>query len=381
MSRSVHCSRAAAPSGPVPHHSSEPSESFGVQRAVRAAADVVRAAPVEELPARAWRRRAPRRPSGSAAPTRRARARPGSGASRPGRPDPSASTSRSPSTLQRSPAQVREVAARGEAQLAARGAHGGLAVGVVGEAHHEVDALEREQRPHDARDQRRAARRGRARRPAPRASSGRARSRALAGLRSRRRSAGSTAKSVERARTGRSRPRPATASGREQTITAWSSRNASGPPAACISRSICWSAAASEVDLGVRAVLVRVRVVVGQRQQQEVEEVVLDEVRADAAGVLVAHARAARAASGSRSGATRRCRRRRTPAGRAPAAGRRPTAIRVSAVSLVTLVPVAAAVHEVGRAGGAHVGVVERLEHRRRVRATGARRSCCRSCR
>jgi hypothetical protein len=44
-------------------------------------------------------------------------------------------------------------------------------------------------------------------------------------------------------------------------------------------------------DLGVRAVLVRVRVVVGKRQQQEVEEVVFDHVLADAPGVLVAHAR------------------------------------------------------------------------------------------
>ncbi len=45
---------------------------------MRAAADVVRAAPVEELPARAAPTRAPRRPCGSAAPTRRARARRGS---------------------------------------------------------------------------------------------------------------------------------------------------------------------------------------------------------------------------------------------------------------------------------------------------------------
>ena len=65
-------------------------------------------------------------------------------------------------------------------------------------------------------------------------------------------------------------------------------------------RSSWRSAVAIDVDLGVRAVLVRVRVVVGQRQQQEVEQVVLDQVGADAAGVLVAHARQARAASGSR---------------------------------------------------------------------------------
>ena len=49
------------------------------------------------------------------------------------------------------------------------------------------------------------------------------------------------------------------------------------------------------VDLGERPVLVRVRVVVGQREQQEVEQVVLDQVRADAARVLVALRPAGRA--------------------------------------------------------------------------------------
>ena len=43
-------------------------------------------------------------------------------------------------------------------------------------------------------------------------------------------------------------------------------------------------------DLGVGSVAVRPGVVVGQREQQEVEQVVLNEVRADAAGVLVADA-------------------------------------------------------------------------------------------
>ena len=42
---------------------------------------------------------------------------------------------------------------------------------------------------------------------------------------------------------------------------------------------------------------------------------------------------------------------------------------------------VAAPVHQVGRAGGPHVGVVERLEDRRRRRRRGGRGSCCRSCR
>jgi hypothetical protein len=44
-------------------------------------------------------------------------------------------------------------------------------------------------------------------------------------------------------------------------------------------------------DLGVGPVLVRVGVVVGEREQQEVEQVVLDEMLGDAAGVLVADAR------------------------------------------------------------------------------------------
>ena len=44
-------------------------------------------------------------------------------------------------------------------------------------------------------------------------------------------------------------------------------------------------------DLRVGPELVGVVVVVGQREQQEVEQVVLDHVRAHAAGVLVAHAR------------------------------------------------------------------------------------------
>ena len=47
------------------------------------------------------------------------------------------------------------------------------------------------------------------------------------------------------------------------------------------------------VDLRERPVLVRVRVVVGQREEQEVEQVVLDHVLADAARVLIADARQA----------------------------------------------------------------------------------------
>jgi hypothetical protein len=106
--------------------------------------------------------------------------------------------------------------------------------------------------------------------------------------------------------------------------------------------------------LGVRAVLVRVRVVVGQRQQQEVEEVVLDEVRADAAGVLVAEARHAELAAALRAAA-------RVQVGveellrtldRA-AEERLPGDPGQRAVAR-DLVLVAPAVHEVGRAGGAN---------------------------
>ena len=58
---------------------------------------------------------------------------------------------------------------------------------------------------------------------------------------------------------------------------------------------------ADRVDLRVGAALVRVPVVVGQRQQQEVEQVVLDHVRGHAPGVPVAHAGHAerRAAAGA----------------------------------------------------------------------------------
>ena len=116
-------------------------------------------------------------------------------------------------------------------------------------------------------------------------------------------------------------------------------------------------------DLGERAVLVRVRVVVGQRQQQEVEQVLLDQVRADAAGVLVALARepelaaAAGLARGEDVGVEELARAvdgvaedRRGEPGERGVAG--------------DLVAVAPAVHQVRRAGGADVGVVERLEPR-----------------
>jgi hypothetical protein len=92
---------------------------------------------------------------------------------------------------------------------------------------------------------------------------------------------GSTAEAVERANRSISSS-TCDCEWSEQTITAWSSRKASArrgvhqPLDLPVGRG-------QRVDLRVRPVLVRVRVVVGQREQQEVEQVVLDQVRADAA--------------------------------------------------------------------------------------------------
>ena len=120
-------------------------------------------------------------------------------------------------------------------------------------------------------------------------------------------------------------------------------------------------------DLGERPVAVRVRVVVGQREQQEVEQVVLDQVRADAARVLVAHPRhpelraAAGLARGEQVGVEELAR----AVDGVAEDGRGEARQRGLARHLVA---VAAAVHQVGRPGGADVGVVERLEHRLDVR-------------
>ncbi len=131
---------------------------------------------------------------------------------------------------------------------------------------------------------------------------------------------------------------------------------------------------ARELQVGLRdrlqlrlgTALVRVPVVVGQRQQQEVEQVVLDEVAGDAAGVAVAHAghaergAAAGLARGEDVGVEQLARPHHGVAHeRGGDARQRRVALR--------LVAVAAAVHQVGRAGGAHVGVVERLEDGRSV--------------
>ena len=108
------------------------------------------------------------------------------------------------------------------------------------------------------------------------------------------------------------------------------------------------------------------RVVVREREQQEVEEIVLDQVLAHAARVLVADPG--------------------KPELRAAPCPARREQIRVEELAgphhrlleddrgdarqrgLVRhFVPVATAIHQVGRAGGPHPGVVERLEHRRRL--------------
>ena len=113
----------------------------------------------------------------------------------------------------------------------------------------------------------------------------------------------------------------------------------------------------------MRAVAVRPGVVVGQREQHEVEQVVLDQVGADAAGVLIADARQAQLAPAA--GLARRVQvgveQLLRPEDRAPEQrrGDDPRQRRL----LRDLVLVAAAVDQVGGAGGAHVGVVERLEH------------------
>ena len=133
--------------------------------------------------------------------------------------------------------------------------------------------------------------------------------------------------------------------------------------------------------LGMRPVAVRPRVVVGQREQHEVEQVVLDQIGADAAGVLIARARQAQLALAA--GLARRVQigveQLLGPEDRAPEQrrGDDPRQRRL----LGDLVLVAAAVDQVRGPGGAHVGVVERLEHRLDVVRRGARSSSGRRCR
>ena len=122
-----------------------------MQRAVGAAADVVVAAPVDELVAGLGRQQHLRR---GAAAQRRPHAPERVGVERRGQhavahlqPEQAEVAFDAPVLA----AAVGELAAGHEAQLAAGAAHRRLAVGMVGHAHHQVDALERERRPLDAR--------------------------------------------------------------------------------------------------------------------------------------------------------------------------------------------------------------------------------------
>ena len=164
-------------------------------------------------------------------------------------------------------------------------------------------------------------------------------------------------------------------------MNACSARNSSTPPGGLHHPRELQVGGGDRGQLAVGAVLVRVPVVVGQGQQQEVEQVVLDHVLRHAARVAVAHAghaerrAAARAARGEDVGVEQLAR-----AHHRVARERAGEHARERGVAL-GLVAVAAAVHQVGRAGGAHIGVVERLEHGERLAARGGRGSCCRRCR
>ena len=295
MSRIDHGDRRRA--GSVDAGEDERAERVAaVQRAVRAAADVVGAAPVEELVAGrrgeqhvARRRAVERRPH--------ARERVGVGVAERKTPSSIARVERREVARARPsapPRASRDLLARRERQR--RRAVASTTADAVLAVHDEVDALDREQRA-------RAAAAAARSRPSwtqdvdHRAALRRAdRDLAVLGRRAAR------ARSTSKSRSAPNRSTCASTSACEwsaTTITACSSRNASGPPPACMTRSSWRSAAWIDVTCACGPVLVRVRVVVGQRQQQEVEEVVLDEVRADAARVLVADARHARAGCGT----------------------------------------------------------------------------------
>ena len=275
---------------PAPHQRAE--RVVGVQRAVRAAADVVGAAPVQELVAgRAESRTSPR--CGSAAPTRRGPWRPDSSEADAPLADLEAEQVEVALDAPALAAPVLEVAAG-----AKRSSSPPRAPRIAPRRPGGRSSASRGRRPRAraaALDRAGALRRrfrGRARRPARSASSGRARSRRLPPRAARR-----AARQLSNARKRSISSSTCDCEWSEQTITAWSSRNASAPPAASMPRDLAVGGG-DRVDLRERPVLVRVRVVVGQREQQEVEQVVLDQVRADAAGSAGRARRAARAASG-----------------------------------------------------------------------------------
>ena len=116
----------------------------------------------------------------------------------------------------------------------------------------------------------------------------------------------------------------------------------------------------------MRPVAVGVGVVVGQREQQEVEEVLLDQVGADAAGVLVADAGQAELRAARRLAAGEDVGVEELLGAHDGAAEDRRGQPRERGV-LRGLVLVAPAVHQVGGPGRAHPEVVERLEDRGNV--------------
>ena len=116
--------------------------------------------------------------------------------------------------------------------------------------------------------------------------------------------------------------------------------------------------------LGIGAVLVRVRVVVGKRQQEEVEEVVLHHVCTHASGVLVADARQPklRAATCAAGGEEVGIEELTWSLHGLLEHGRRDTRERGFVGDFV---PVASAVDEIRGAGGPDSCVIEQLEQRR----------------
>ncbi len=125
--------------------------------------------------------------------------------------------------------------------------------------------------------------------------------------------------------------------------------------------------ARQRLHLALRTVLVRVPVVVRQRQQHEVAEVVLDHVRAHTARVLVAHARHPQRRVTARATAREDVRVEQLPRTHHRVAHQRARRDPRQCAVALGLVAVAPAVDQVGRARRPHAGVVERLEDRQRL--------------
>ena len=116
---------------------------------------------------------------------------------------------------------------------------------------------------------------------------------------------------AERSPGGRAGARRATARGRRRRSPRWSARKGSMPPGPSTSSRQRVVGERDRLLRLVRAVTVRVVVVVGEREEQEVVEVVLDELAADAGRVVVAGRRVGPGSACSRPSATSRARRRR----------------------------------------------------------------------